>query len=169
VSSSRMAVPSGHTVIGHSIVRMSLDLRPWLYAGVLVCLVVSLGFVYLTQAGHVARQIEEMEGLELKLQRMKHQNSALLLEIAGSEQMGRIKQQARQLGFAEPEDVEYVVVQLDEAAPQPQDRTARADPENHESLSSAWMAAASPASWRQMWMGQFSDWMKVTVVPEDKR
>jgi len=167
--SSRMTVPSGHTVIGHSVVRMSLDLRPWLYAGVLVCLVVSLGFVYLTQAGHVARQIEEMEVLELKLQRLKHQNSALLLEIAEYEQVGRIKQQARQLGFAEPEDVEYVVVHLDEAAPQPQDQMARANPENHESLSSVLMAAASPASWRQMLMGQFSDWMKVTAVPKDKR
>jgi cell division protein FtsL len=159
-----MAVSSDHTAIGHSAVRTSLDLRAWLYVGVLLCLVISLAFVYLTQAGHVARQIEEMEDLELRLQRLKQENSALLLEIAQSEQVGRIKQRARELGFAEPEGVEYLVVQLDETT-LPQEQTLPADPDNHDSVASALMAAASQGGWRQMLTGQFSDWMKVIAVP----
>lgn len=169
MSSSRMAVSTGQSALGPGAVRVSLDLRTWLYAAVLVCLVVSLGFVYLIQAGHVARQIEAMEGLEVTLQQLKQQNSALLLEIAQFEQVGRIKQQALQLGFAEPEDVEYIVVQMDEGASRAQNAVSRASPEGHEASSPTLTTTGFSRSWRQVLLDQFSDWMKVAAARKDAR
>ncbi len=169
MSSSRMAASTGQSVLGPSAVRVSLDLRTWLYAAVLVCLVVSLGFVYLIQAGHVARQIEAMEDLEVTLQHLKQNNSAVLLEIGQFEQAARIKQQARQLGFAEPEHVDYIVVQMDEGASRAQDPLSYADPDRQEASSPTLTTAGLSRSWRRVLLDQFSDWMKVAAAHKETR
>jgi hypothetical protein len=165
MSSSRMAVSTSNTLIGHRFAHVSVNVRPWVYAGVVLCLIVSLGFVYLIQAGHVARQVEQMELLEVDVQRLKRANSALLLEIAQSEQVARTKQRARQMGFSEPSSVEYVVVQMEERATRGQDPVTRSNPDARRALSTDPMAAASQGSWRHTLMDQLSDWMKVSAAP----
>jgi len=165
MNSSRMAVSTSNTLIGHRFAHVSVNTRPWLYAGIVLCLIISLGFVYLIQAGHVARQVEDMESLELEVQVLKRENSALLLEIAQSEQVARVKQRARQLGFSEPASVEYVVVQIEGTVPGLQDPVNRVNPDAPSSLSIALAAATSQRSWWQTLMDQLSDWVKVSSTP----
>jgi len=93
------------------------DLKRWLYVLVLLVLVSLVAFLYLAQASYVAKQTEEMKALESNLRELKKDNNALLLRIAQYEQMPRIEQEARALGFGEPEHIGYVEVVLDEPAP----------------------------------------------------
>jgi cell division protein FtsL len=117
MNSSRMAVSSNRNVIGHTSARVTIRPRQLAYAGAVMCLFFSLAFLYLVQAGQVARQTRQMEDLESEVERLKQQNNGVLLEISQHQQAARIKQQARALGLTEPDQVEYVVVEVDETAP----------------------------------------------------
>jgi hypothetical protein len=101
---------------------LSADQRGWIRVLALSLVVSLLTFVYLAQTGYVVRQIEEMQNLEASLLDLKRENNALRLEAAEYEQWSRLRRQARALGFAEPQRVEYVEVPVSETPAPPSER-----------------------------------------------
>ncbi len=89
----------------------------WLYVVLVLAVITVMAFVYLYQASYVALQIDRMVALEERLDELHEQNSALLLRIAGYEDMSRIKNEARAMGLGEATHVEYVEVVVGGAAP----------------------------------------------------
>jgi hypothetical protein len=152
MGNGRVAVSSPGHVAGRAAAPLSLDVRRWAYVFALLCLIALLAFVYLTQASQVAREIEQMQSLEQEIQDVKRRNNALLLEIAQYEQMPRVKQLARQLGFGEPEDVEYLEVVVDEPAVPSKSEMTRA------SLSPVVDSTQPNVSWWQKAFNQFTGW-----------
>ena len=116
MSSNPIIISRRQNPWGRAIAQLSRDLGAWLYVGVTLVVVSALAFVYLGQASYVARQIELMVKLEEQIHDLHEANNALLLQIAGHEDMSRIKAEARAMGFGEAQQVEYVVVVLDDAS-----------------------------------------------------
>ena len=98
------------------IAQLSGDLGLWLYLAIVLVVGTALAFAYLAQASYAARQIETMVELEQKLSELHEQNSVLRLQVAGYEDITRIKSEARAMGLGEAAQVEYVEVVLDEPA-----------------------------------------------------
>jgi hypothetical protein len=135
-----------------------------------------LAFVYLTQASHVARQIEQMENLERDLQQLKQQNDDIRLQIADNEQLPRIKEQAQKMGLAQPEQMQYLEVVSDEPVSASQQAVpvrasqpaAGGDKSAHGSASPA-AETASSSGWGHALLSQFSAWVGVGALSGDRR
>lgn len=82
--------------------------------GVLLILVALslLGWVYLTQASHVATTSRRVQKLETEKARLQQENLQLMAEIADLESVYRLGARAQELGFvvAMVEDSEFLVV-----------------------------------------------------------
>jgi hypothetical protein len=133
---------------------LSMGIGPWVYVLTALCLVSLLAFAHLGQASFVANQVEEMENLERELQVLKQQNNALRLQIAHSERMERIVQQAQSLGLGKPEHIEYVEAPLSELHfPEGDNRTDKGGPSYATILGQVprWLLGA---------LGQFADWVQ---------
>ena len=96
----------------------SNDQRRWAYVLVLLLAASVLSFVRLAQTGYVVRQIEDMEEAEVELLDLKRENNALRLEIAEYQRWSDLRREARAMGFAEPQQVEYIAA-FTSAAPAP--------------------------------------------------
>lgn len=84
----------------------------WVYAPVVLVVVSALTFVYLWQASLVAGQVVTMSEREAELHNVKQAISEIRLKIADNEGLERLQTEARQMGFREPESIEYVDVFL---------------------------------------------------------
>jgi hypothetical protein len=79
----------------------------------LILLAVSLlGWIYLTQASHVATTGRRVQALEAEKVRLQQENLQLMAEIAELESVHRLAARARELGFttSSVEDSEFLVV-----------------------------------------------------------
>jgi hypothetical protein len=115
MSSNPIIISRRQNPWARAIAQLARDLGGWLYVAGTLVLVSVLAFVYLGQASYVARQIELMVELEQQIDDLHEANNALLLQIAGHEDMSLIKAEARAMGLGEAKQVEYVVVVLDDA------------------------------------------------------
>ena len=162
MNSGRMAVSSNHNVLGHTSARVTIRPRQLAYAAAIMCLFFSLAFLYLVQAGQVAQQIRQMEDLESEVERLKQQNSGVLLDLSQYQKAAHIKQQARVLGLTEPDQVEYVVVEVDESAPGAQDADLQTPGAGSgEPLLPALAALDLAPGWQQRLARQFRNWLNV--------
>ena len=100
----------------------------------LVVVIISLiGWLYLTQASQVTATGYRIHELELEKAKIERANALLRLQIAQLESIPRIEARARELGFAPPQKVRYLVVPVEpveHAPPQafsPQQSTAHDD------------------------------------------
>lgn len=82
----------------------------WVYALLVLVVVSVLTFIYLMQASYVAGQVDTMSKLEQELHSIKQAISETRLKIADNEGLERLQAEARQMGFREPESVEYIDV-----------------------------------------------------------
>jgi hypothetical protein len=100
--------------ISHCIKRNPHKLEGRATAGMLIIfLVLSLvGWIYLTQASHVATTSRHNQELEAEKARLERENMELLVEIAKYESVGRLAARARELGFesAFPGETDFVAV-----------------------------------------------------------
>jgi cell division protein FtsB len=80
-----------------------------------------VGWLYLTQASSLTTTSFQIEQLRAELAVLKQQNAQLELKIAEWEDLPRIEQRARELGFGPPGQVIYLPVPSypvpDQAAP----------------------------------------------------
>ena len=80
-----------------------------------------VGWLYLTQASSLTTTSFQIEQLRAELAVLRQQNAQLELKIAELEDLPRIEQRARQLGFGPPSQVIYLPVPNypvpDQAAP----------------------------------------------------
>jgi len=170
MNSNRMAVSSNQNVIGHTSARVTIRPRQLAYAAAVMCLFFSLAFLYLVQAGQVARQIRHMEELESEVERLKQQNNGVLLEISQHQQAARIKQQARALGLTDPGQVEYIVVEVDGVTPGAQDASAFTPGAGTDAPLLPALAALDLApGWQQRLARQFRSWLNVGGSSSDRR
>jgi cell division protein FtsB len=102
-------------LISHCIKRNQRVLEGRATAGMLIILVVLslLGWIYLSQASHVAttsRRVQELEGQKNKLH---EENLRLMSEIATLESVSRLDERARELGFVEADlqEADFLLVQ----------------------------------------------------------
>jgi hypothetical protein len=91
--------------------------------GMLIMLVVLslLGWIYLTQASHVATTSRRIEELQIDKARLEQQNLELMVEIAELESVGRLAARARELGFTTValDDADFVVAAVPDVAQVP--------------------------------------------------
>jgi outer membrane murein-binding lipoprotein Lpp len=69
-----------------------------------------VGWLYLTQASSLATTSFQIEQLRSELAKLNQQNAQLELQIAQWEELPRIEQRARELGFGPPSQVLYLSV-----------------------------------------------------------
>lgn len=137
------------TLTSKAMLRQSSEVSPWFYVLALLCLVSLLAFLYLALANYVACEMDETAILEEKIQKTKDANNKLRLEIVLKEDPVRIQQEAKQMGFAEAQRVEYLEVVLDEPA---------ASPASSGQQLSVTGASSAPGWWDNM-VRQFRDWV----------
>jgi cell division protein FtsL len=105
--------------ISHCIKRNPNKLEGRATAGMLIIFLVLslLGWIYLTQASHVATTSRRNQELEAEKTRLQQENMELMVEIAAYESVSRLAARADELGFVAvtPEDAEFLAV----AAPSP--------------------------------------------------
>jgi cell division protein FtsL len=88
-------------LISHCIKRDPNKLEGRATLGMLIMLVVLslLGWIYLTQASHVATTGRRIEELQIDKARLEQQNLELMVEIAELESIERLSARAKELGF----------------------------------------------------------------------
>jgi hypothetical protein len=100
-------------LISHCIKRDPNKLEGRATLGMLIMLVVLslLGWIYLTQASHVATTSRRIEELQADKVRLEQQNLELMVEIAELESIGRLVVRAQELGFTMValDDADFVV------------------------------------------------------------
>ena len=100
-------------LISHCIKRDPNKLQGRATLGMLIMLVVLslLGWIYLTQASHVATTTRRIEELQIDKARLEQQNLELMVEIADLESVSRLAERAKELGFTTValDDAEFVV------------------------------------------------------------
>jgi cell division protein FtsL len=105
--------------ISHCIKRNPNKLEGRATAGMLIIFLVLslLGWIYLTQASHVATTSRRNQELEAEKTRLQQENMELMVEIATYESVSRLAARAHELGYVTvaPEDAEFLAV----AAPYP--------------------------------------------------
>jgi hypothetical protein len=110
-------------LISHCIKRDPNKLEGRATLGMLIMLVVLslLGWIYLTQASHVATTSRRIEELQIDKARLEQQNLELRVEIAELESIGRLDARARELGFTTValDDAEFVVAAVPDLPPVP--------------------------------------------------
>ncbi len=79
---------------------------------VILILVALLGALYLNQASHIASVGRRVQVLQNKLETLKRENATLARQIAESQSLEWLQQEAIRLGFvpARPDDIEYIIV-----------------------------------------------------------
>jgi len=142
--------------------RLSDASRRWLYVVAMLVLLSLLGFLYLTQTSQVTIQIDEMQTLERQLHELKQANSELLLQIAQYEQLSRIQQEAKAMGFGKPQHIEYVQVLVDEPTPLSGDATI------HSGAAPSRIADSHLPDWWHRILRQFAAWIHVGVAPVEQ-
>ena len=140
-------------LISHGIKRDPNKLQGRATFGMLIMLVVLslLGWIYLTQASHVATTSRRIEELQRDKARLEQQNLELAVQIAAMESVSRLAERARELGFVNValDDADFLVaavpdeVQLLEASEE-SESVARSE-------SAGWLARVS---------SQFTDWVQ---------
>ncbi|MBC7261681.1 MAG: hypothetical protein H5T63_06675 [Chloroflexi bacterium] len=147
------------TLSGKVGLRQSREASQWLYVLALLCLISLLAFLYLALASYVAQEMETTATLEATIQSVKEENNKLRLAIVLKEDLTWIQQEARKMGFAEAQRVEYLEVVMDEEAvaatsmPSPAHQLSPAD------------APSAPGWWDKI-VRQFRDW--ITSAKEAK-
>ena len=117
--------------ISHCIKRDPNKLEGRATLGMLIMLLVLslLGWIYLTQASHVATTSRRIEELQIDKARLEQQNLELSVEIAHLESVGRLAARAQELGFTQvaladadfvvaavPDEVQVPIVAFEESA-----------------------------------------------------
>ena len=142
-------------LISHCIKRDPNKLQGRATLGMLIMLVVLslLGWIYLTQASHVATTTRRIEELQIDKARLEQQNLELRVEIAELESVSRLAERAKELGFDSValDDAEFVVasvpdVDLAQAALSAQDE--------------GWGAGDQSKSWLDSVAAQFAAWVQ---------
>lgn len=116
-----------HTVgtsLTGSRLREAREASQWLYALALLCLVSLLAFLYLALASSVASGMETTVTLEATIQSIKEANNKLRLDIVLKEDLARVYQEAKAMGFVTPQHVEYLEVVVEEPSAPPTDTTS---------------------------------------------
>jgi len=102
-------------LVSHCIKRNERILEGRATAGMLIILLVLslLGWIYLTQAGHVATTSRRVQELDVEKRRLQQENLELRSEIAELDSVSRLAARARELGFAAVtlEDARFLVVE----------------------------------------------------------
>jgi hypothetical protein len=100
--------------ISHCIKRNPNKLEGRATAGMLIIFLVLslLGWIYLTQASHVATTSRRNQELEAEKVRLHQENMELMVEIATYESISRLAPRAQELGFVAiaPDSAEFVAV-----------------------------------------------------------
>nr|MBC7245870.1 hypothetical protein [Chloroflexota bacterium] len=133
----------------------------WFYALALLCLISLLAFLYLALASYVANEMDATGSLEATIQALKKENNKLRLEIVLKEDPARIQQEARAMGFAEPQHVEYVEVVLNEPV------VSSPDAASNSQQSSVADAPPAPGWWANI-LRQFRAWIDESVIPTEQ-
>jgi hypothetical protein len=101
-------------LISHCIKRNPNKLEGRATVGMLIIFLVLslLGWIYLTQASHVATTSRHNQELEAEKARLERENMELLVEIAKYESVSRLAPRARELGFGNvtPEEAGFVAI-----------------------------------------------------------
>jgi cell division protein FtsL len=102
--------------ISHCIKRNPNKLEGRATAGMLIIFLVLslLGWIYLTQASHVATTSRRNQDLEAERARLHQENLELMVEIAEYESVSRLAARAQELGFVAvgPDKADFVAVSL---------------------------------------------------------
>lgn len=110
-------------LISHCIKRDPNKLEGRATLGMLIMLVVLslLGWIYLTQASHVATASRRIEELQIDKTRLEQQNLELSVEIAYLESVNRLAARAQELGFTQValDDADFVVAAVPDVAQVP--------------------------------------------------
>jgi hypothetical protein len=160
--------------ISHCIKRNPNKLEGRATAGMLIIFLVLslLGWIYLTQASHVATTSRRNQELEAEKTRLHQENMELIVEIAAYESVGRLAVRAQELGFVAlaPEEADFVAV----AAPAPvalqdaHDNTAQARATDRQSsmnasgLDATWTRSARLRSALGDVKSQFTAWARAS-------
>jgi cell division protein FtsB len=100
--------------ISHCIKKSRWKLGSRAMFGVLIILVAFslLGWIYLTQASHVAMTSRRVQELEADKMRLQEENLQLMAEIAQLESVTRLAARAEALGFVhmQTKDAEFLVI-----------------------------------------------------------
>jgi len=100
--------------ISHCIKKSRWKLESRAMFGVLIILVAFslLGWIYLTQASHVAMTSRRVQELEADKMRLQEENLQLMAEIAELESVTRLAARAEALGFVhmQTKDAEFLVI-----------------------------------------------------------
>ena len=115
MSSRRTRAFHSETWLDQATSDLSDNQRRWVYVLVLLLAASLLAFGHLAQTGYVVREMEEMGNSEAMLLDLKRGSNALRLEIAEYERWAHLRREARDLGFAEPQHIEYIEVLASEA------------------------------------------------------
>ncbi len=148
----------------------SLNARTAIGFLLILILVSLLGWLYLTQASQVTTTGYRIYELERERARIQRENAKLMLDIAELERLEVVEARARQLGFAPPAQVKYLVVtdyppdhspsgQL--AATFGEENLALDSPQQEKTGNEA--VGAAPAGWWEKLVSQFTIW--ITVQP----
>jgi hypothetical protein len=80
--------------------------------GIILVLAALLGVIYLTQASRIATVGRRVQFLQEELDILRRANAGLERQIAESQSLDYLQQEARRLGFvdANPDAIEYVIV-----------------------------------------------------------
>jgi hypothetical protein len=137
--------------ISHGIKRDPNKLEGRATFGMLIMLVVLslLGWVYLTQASHVATTSRRIEELQVDKARLEQQNMELMVEIAALESVSRLAPHAQELGFATVvlDDAEFVVAAVPDVVQLPDEASVGMDADRAQAT--GWLARVT---------SQFSAW-----------
>jgi len=169
MGSSRMAIFRNQNLVRPVVAQPAIDARRVFYALTLLAMISLSAFLYLTQACHVARQVDDMLLLEQQIQQLKQQNNDLLLQISQHEKLPLLRQQAQILGFGPPERIEYVEVTVnEEGLPLQAAAPAGAQASVNATLSAARPAVSRSGGLLQQAIGQFTGWTRLGTVQAPK-
>jgi cell division protein FtsL len=100
--------------ISHCIKRNPYKLEGRATAGMLIIFLILslLGWIYLTQASHVATTSRRNQELETEKARLQQENMELMVEIATYESVSRLAARAEELGFVAvtPDNADYMAL-----------------------------------------------------------
>lgn len=142
-------------LIQHCIKRDPNKLEGRATLGMLIMLVVLslLGWIYLTQASHVATTSRRIEELQVDKARLEQQNLELRVEIAELESIGRLSARARELGFTTValDDADFVVAAVPDVSQVPVALLADDGGSSNQNQSTSWLdnVAAQFTAWVQ--------------------
>ena len=141
-------------LISHGIKRNPNKLQGRATFGMLIMLLVLslLGWIYLTQASHVATTSRRIEELQRDKARLEQQNLELAVQIAEMESVSRLAERARELGFVAEalDDADFLVAAVPDGV-----SVLSEDAGDTESV-----ARSESAGWLAGVSSQFADWMQ---------